>query len=316
MAKRYIYDARNLKFRKEKSSFSSVLRWLLTFVALSLSITVVCYLLFALVFNTKEEAALIVQNRAYREQLPSLEKKSAMLSDEIRRLSVRDAAVYREIFRTDPPEVDRLSSFHLPDALDSIPDSDMVTYAAEKSRILAGKARDIERNLAEVTAALSEGKENLPPLVCPIDGVSYAQIGASTGERINPYYKVEVPHNGLDIISDAGVPVRAAADGVVTRVVRSMKGQGNVVTITHGNGYETTYAHLSAINVRQGRPVKQSDVIGGVGVSGNAYAPHLHYEVRRDTLVLNPVNYLFASVDPSEYVDMLIVSTRTRQSMD
>ncbi len=316
MAKRYIYDDKDLKFRRDKFSFSTALRWFLMFIILSVSITAVYYLLFALVFNTKEESALIVQNRAYAERLPSLEEKAGMLSDEIRRLSERDAAAYREIFRTDPPELDMLSSFHLPDALDSIPDSDIVTYSAKKAVILAEKSEKIERNLIEALSALSKGRDSLPPLVCPIEGVSYAQIGASVGSRINPFYKVEVQHNGLDIISEADIPVRAAADGVVSGVTRSMKGYGNVVTITHGGGYVTSYAHLSAINVRQGMRVRQSDVIGRVGVSGTAYAPHLHYEVRRDTLVLNPVNHFFASVNPSEYVNMLVVSTRTRQSMD
>ena len=110
--------------------------------------------------------------------------------------------------------------------------------------------------------------------------------------------------------------VYAAADGVVSEVTMSKKGLGNVVAIDHGNGYKTRYAHLADVVVRKGRKVKKGTKIGSVGVSGNSFAPHLHYEVLRDTLVLDPVNYLFASVTPEEYLNMVIMSVSTGQSMD
>ena len=86
--------------------------------------------------------------------------------------------------------------------------------------------------------------------------------------------------------------------------------------IDHGNGYVTRYAHLADIEVRKGRRLKRGDRIGYVGVSGNSFAPHLHYEVLRDTLVMDPVNHMFASVTPEEYVNMLVMSVSTGQSMD
>ena len=123
-------------------------------------------------------------------------------------------------------------------------------------------------------------------------------------------------HNGLDIIAPTGEPVYAVADGVVKEVIKSRKGLGNVVSIDHGNGYVTRYAHLSDIETRKGRKVRRGARLGYVGVSGNSFAPHLHYEVLRDTLVLDPVNHFFASVTPEEYMNMLIMSVTTGQSMD
>ena len=78
----------------------------------------------------------------------------------------------------------------------------------------------------------------------------------------------------------------------------------------------TRYAHLADIETAKGRRVKRGTRIGYVGVSGNSFAPHLHYEVIRDTVVVDPVNHFFASVDPDEYVNMLIMSADTGQSMD
>ena len=120
----------------------------------------------------------------------------------------------------------------------------------------------------------------------------------------------------MDIIASAGEPVRSAADGVVSDVVRSRKGLGNVVTITHEGGYVTRYAHLADIEVRKGRFVRRGTRIGYVGISGNSFAPHLHYEVLRDTVVLDPVNYFFGSLSVDDYVNMLVMSVTTGQSMD
>jgi murein DD-endopeptidase MepM/ murein hydrolase activator NlpD len=78
----------------------------------------------------------------------------------------------------------------------------------------------------------------------------------------------------------------------------------------------TRYAHLADIETRKGRRVKRGTRIGYVGVSGNSFAPHLHYEVIRDTTIVDPVNYFFASVTPEDYVNMMVMAASTGQSMD
>ena len=109
--------------------------------------------------------------------------------------------------------------------------------------------------------------------------------------------------------------ISAAADGTVS-VAEYTNNHGDYVAIDHGNGYVTRYAHLADIEARKGRKIKRGARIGYVGVSGNSFAPHLHYEVVRDTVVLDPMNHLFASVTPEEYVNMLVMSVTTGQSMD
>ena len=88
------------------------------------------------------------------------------------------------------------------------------------------------------------------------------------------------------------------------------------MVIDHENGYFTRYAHLADVEAARGRRVKRGTRIGHVGVSGNSFAPHLHYEVLRDTVVLDPVNHLFASLTPEEYLNVMIMSVSTGQSMD
>jgi murein DD-endopeptidase MepM/ murein hydrolase activator NlpD len=73
---------------------------------------------------------------------------------------------------------------------------------------------------------------------------------------------------------------------------------------------------MADVEAVKGRKVKRGTRLGYVGVSGNSFAPHLHYEVWKDTVSLDPVNHLFASVSPDEYVNMLVMSSATGQSMD
>ena len=174
----------------------------------------------------------------------------------------------------------------------------------------------MEANFRAIMKTVTDSGFVMPPMTHPFETFSYAQTGASVGNKINPFYKVSMTHNGLDIIAPEGVAVLAAADGVVKEVVKSTKGLGNVVEIDHGNGYVTRYAHLADVVARKGRKIKKGTRIGNVGVSGNSFAPHLHYEVHRDTVVLDPVHYLFASVTPEEYLNMVIMSVSAGQSMD
>ena len=136
------------------------------------------------------------------------------------------------------------------------------------------------------------------------------------GTKHNPLYKVDLRHDGIDLVAPQGSVVRAAADGVVRNVTRSNKGLGNIVEVDHRNGYVTRYALLGDVSVSQGRTVKVGQKIGTVGVSSTTFAPHLHYEVRRNGTILDPVNFLFASLSPDEYAKMLYMAVSTRQSMD
>ena len=136
------------------------------------------------------------------------------------------------------------------------------------------------------------------------------------GQKLNPLYKVMSQHNGVDLIVGQGTPVLAAGDGVVTDVSKSGKGLGNVVEITHDGGYVTRYAHLQDIVVRKGERVKTGKKIACVGISGNSFAPHLHYEIYRDGELMDPVNFFFASFTPEEYTKAAYMSATTGQSMD
>lgn len=315
MGSQYTFDESH-RPRKARTSLGTVLRKTLTFFIASVSMAVLYYIIFALFFSTDEERRLRQENKAYQNELPELEEKERLLSDVVEGLRIKDDRIYEEIFHASAPNVDPIKSIDILSGLDTIPDRTIERATAERIAALESKAGTIEENFMEIARLLGEKDFVIPPMSHPLKKFSYAQTGASTGEKVNPFYKVKIRHNGLDMIAPSGEAVYAAADGVVSEVIRSRKGLGNVVTIDHGNGYKTRYAHLADIEVGKGRVLRKGARIGYVGVSGNSFAPHLHYEVLRDSLILDPVNHFFASVGPEEYVNMLIMSSMTGQSMD
>jgi hypothetical protein len=313
---RFEYNNEDFKFRKKRTSVWAVMRRILMFFVVTLSLALVYYIIFALVFSTDTEQRLKNENRVYAREFPELERKEELISEVIDGLKIKDDMIYEEIFHTSAPDMNPLRSIDFLKGIDSIPDKDIVSYAERKLVSVVAAADRVEENFARIMQVVGDSSFVMPPMHEPIKDFSFAQTGASVGDKINPFYKVPVMHGGLDIIAPAGEPVYASADGVVSDVKRSRKGLGNVVTIDHGNGYFTRYAHLADMEAVKGRKVRRGTRLGYVGVSGNSFAPHLHYEVLKDTLVLDPVNHMFASVTPEEYMNMLVMSVSTGQSMD
>lgn len=299
-----------------KWTFARIIRRVLVYTAGSLSMAVLYYVIFALIFSTDTERRLRRENRMYELEYPELERKGALIADVIEGLKVKDDMIYTDIFHTSAPGMEPHASIDFLAGLDSITDKGMVQYSEKKIAFLESCSNIVEANFRQVMAAISDSAFVMPPMTSPLEDFSFAQTGASVGSKMNPFYKVEMRHDGLDLIAPSGEPVLAAADGVVKEVVRSRKGLGNMVVIDHENGYYTRYAHLSDIDAVRGRKVRRGARIGRVGVSGNSFAPHLHYEVLKDTVVLDPVNHMFASVTPEEYLNMMILSVSTGQSMD
>jgi hypothetical protein len=106
-------------------------------------------------------------------------------------------------------------------------------------------------------------------------------------------YSPSTNHFGIDIAGGLGDAVYASDNGVVVYAGWNDWGYGNVIVIDHGNGWQTLYAHLSALNVGCGYSVYQGDVIGYFGSTGNSSGPHLHFEMLSESYgKVNPWNFL------------------------
>ena len=140
------------------------------------------------------------------------------------------------------------------------------------------------------------------PAIKPMDG--YYSMGGF-GMRMHPIYHQWLPHEGLDIANDVGTPVYATGDGVVASSGRTLAGLGIMIVINHGYGYTSVYGHLDKVLVRAGERVKRGAIIARSGRTGVATGPHLHYEVRLNGVLQNPVDYFFDDVDYKKIKEQL-----------
>jgi len=151
-----------------------------------------------------------------------------------------------------------------------------------------GAARSLPVNVItpERALAAAPGLEELPRgegvFVWPLERGS---VTSRFGPRGNSH------HDGIDIGAPTGTTVRASRDGTVI-YSDVLRGYGNVVIIEHRGGFVTVYAHHSENLVREGRRVRQSEVIARVGRTGRTTGPNLHFEIRKDNVARNPVYFL------------------------
>ena len=135
-------------------------------------------------------------------------------------------------------------------------------------------------------------QKNVTPSLWPVNG----RLLSLFGDREDPFSseggnRSEI-HTGVDISAGMGTAVRAAADGVVEYAAFRADGYGRLVVIDHGNGLSTWYAHLSRFEVIPGQEIRRGDVLAFSGNTGRVTAPHLHFEVRRGGVPVNPYSYL------------------------
>ena len=129
------------------------------------------------------------------------------------------------------------------------------------------------------------------PLGAPVS----SEISSTFGSRANPFSGAGAEsHPGLDFRGEIGDPVKSTATGVVN-FAGVQNGYGNIVRISLQSGYEIMFAHLSAIDVKNGQTVNAGDIIGKVGSTGRSTGPHLHYEIRKDGTPIDPEQFLVVS---------------------
>ena len=120
-----------------------------------------------------------------------------------------------------------------------------------------------------------------------------ARITSGFGRRVHPILRFARMHKGIDFGAAWGTPIQAAADGQVIRAGWA-GGYGRQVRIAHGDGLATSYSHMSRTAVASGSHVRAGQVIGYVGSSGLSTGAHLHYEVHRGGVAVNPLGVRFA----------------------
>src|SRR5579872_960012 len=155
-------------------------------------------------------------------------------------------------------------------------DSSQKARLAQTTNVEDGPGAETSVKAAEATGAL-------PTFRWPVRGKVITSYGAKTNGKAN---------DGINLAVPEGTPVKAAEDGVVAYSGNELKGYGNLVLIRHANGYVTAYAHASELLVKRGDTIKRGQVIAKSGQSGEVASPQLHFEIRKGSTPVDPLQFL------------------------
>jgi len=234
----------------------------------------------------------------------------------------RDNDLYRVMFEADPiPRSVRRSGFSDADryaGLYGYMNSNQVLNAARKLDVISSQLYHQSVSYDTLFAMARNKSDMLAhiPAIFPLKETEIKYISSYFGYRPDPIYKIEKFHSGIDFSAQKGTEAYATGDGVVCDVEKGHWGYGNMVTIDHGYGYKTRYAHLQKAAVRRGQQVKRGQLIGFIGNTGKTTGVHLHYEVLKNNAPINPINFFYKDLTPDEYEQILEQSTLPTQSMD
>jgi murein DD-endopeptidase MepM/ murein hydrolase activator NlpD/nucleoid-associated protein YgaU len=159
----------------------------------------------------------------------------------------------------------------------------VVTSDPQQKARLAQTTTIEEAPATESPVKASEATGALPTFRWPVRGKVTLGYGAKTNGKANDGINVAVPE---------GTPVKAAEDGVVAYSGNELKGYGNLVLVRHSNGYVTAYAHASELLVKRGDTIKRGQIIAKSGQSGEVGSPQLHFEIRKGSTPVDPLQFL------------------------
>lgn len=323
MAKvRYHFNTSSLKIEKVKITFR---QRFLSFLSVFFTGLVFAALVLVLAYNFLDSP----KERMMRREIDHYKLQYAMLNDRLDQvqavvadLQQRDDNIYRVIFESEPiPSSVRKAGYGGADRyarMEGYKNSEIIINTTRKLDQITSQLYVQSKSFDEVFNLAKRKEELLAaiPAIQPVANKDLRRIGSYFGYRTDPFYKVTKFHEGIDFTATVGTDIYATGDGTVASIEYSRRGYGNMVIISHGFGYETVYAHMSKMNVKSGQKVKRGQVIGHVGNTGKSTSPHLHYEVRKNGLPVDPINFFFNDITPEEYALMIEQSERPSQALD
>lgn len=287
-------------------------------IVLSLVIIVLSFPIVEQIIARKQ----LSENQKLRREYNFMSTKIDELENHLNVLVVRDDSVYANIFGVPPISKNlRISGTGGSDDFEYLrgfSNSKLMIEVAKKLSSLESKIKVHQKGFERIEKLASTRSAQLDhiPAIQPIHNHNLIRTASGFGMRMHPVYKVLKMHTGVDFTAKVGTQIFATGDGVVKNAIHGYSGYGNHVVIDHGFGYESLYAHLYTIEVKNGQKLKRGDVIGAVGNTGTSTAPHLHYEVILNGRKVNPANYFFNDLSFDEYQEMIEISESIETSMD
>jgi murein DD-endopeptidase MepM/ murein hydrolase activator NlpD len=321
---KYYYDPETLAYKKIKQRKRTKFAYVGLFL---LSSALFGFLGFIILLNTSffetpKDRLLSREIENLKLNYAIVDKKMDQIDEVIGNIEERDNNIYRTYFNAAPiPEEQRKAGFggiNRYKELEGYNNSQLVVDTRKRVDILSKELVIQSKSLDEIHRLAKEKSKLLLaiPAIQPVRNENLRAVASGFGYRSDPFTKVRKFHAGMDFSARTGTPIFASGDGVVARADATASGYGNHIVIRHGYGYETLYGHLSKYKVRAGQRVKRGDIIGYVGSTGRSEAPHLHYEVHKGGVVVNPLNFYYGNISAAEFVAISKLANQENQSLD
>jgi len=240
-------------------------------------------------------ARLEQENRELATKLGQLNARISTLSDTIGQITQRDARIrlLANLEPTSPQVLQAGIGGPAPAVTSTAPRSELSRQAGEVTvdlDALIRRANLLAFSFEEAADSLSSHRDRLAalPSILPTQGWL---TSAFSSMREHPILHIARPHEGIDVVAPMGAPIEAPAAGVVVSAGWET-GYGYSVTLDHGYGIQTKFAHASKLLVRAGQHVERGQRIALVGNTGLATGPHLHYEVHVRGQPVDPLKYV------------------------
>jgi murein DD-endopeptidase MepM/ murein hydrolase activator NlpD len=319
---KYVFNHKTLSFEHARLTARHYILKVLSYLSTSVVFTVVFVLVGTYFFDSPKERALRREIRQYELQYKLINERLDKLEVVLGDMADRDDNIYRVIFEAEPiPTEARRAGYGGTDRykdLEGYRNSEILVRTAKKLDQITAKMYVQTKSYDDVYEMAINKSRLLAsiPAIQPVSNQDLRRLSSYFGYRTDPFYKVPKFHEGVDFSAPPGTDIYATGDGVIMESDRSKSGYGNQIVIDHGFGYKTMYAHMQSYKVRAGERVKRGQIIGTVGTTGKSTSPHLHYEVWKNNIPVNPINYFFNDVSPEQYEEILILSQRPSQTMD
>jgi len=319
---KYHYNPHTLRYEKVNRSVPEILLRVFGFLSVAFLFSVMIVALAYTFFESPKEKELKRELSQMEFKYKMLNKKMDRMDEVLAGLEKRDDNIYRAIFEAEPiPETIRQVGVGGNEQYEDLQNHDNSELMINTSKRLDKLSKQLyiqSKSYDKIHKMINNKKEMLAsiPAIQPVSNKNLSRLASGYGYRIDPIYKTSKMHSGLDFAAPRGTEIYATGDAEVVDVNRSHRGYGNYIILEHGFGYETMYAHLSAIKVKRGEQVNRGEVIGEMGNTGKSTGTHLHYEVHKDDKKVDPINYFFNDLTPEEYEKMRAIASRHGQSLD
>ena len=320
---KYYYDTESCRYERIRTSKWDIFINSLAFLTVATVIATGLVFGYMVYFESPEEAQLRKENQELLMYYNLMGEDMESISKVLQGMQDRDDDIYRVIFGVNPLaneiRTGGTGGANKYRALmeKGLSREDLIVNDLQKIDVLK-KRMYIQTKSYDEIVELAKNKEDFLaalPAIQPVSNEELKRLSSGFGYRIDPYLKTRRKHTGVDFSLEVGNPVHATGDGKIKYTKSSLSGYGKQVHIDHDFGFQTKYGHLDKILVKKGQWVKRGDLIGYSGNSGKSTAPHLHYEVIKNGIKVNPIHYFSRDLSAEEYEEILRLASIENQAM-